>query len=244
MRNWTLKWMPALAIALFGLASCNKDVQEEHVIEYGTMSDIDGHEYTTVKIGEQWWMAENLRVASFNDGTPLAFVERTDGADTTWENIVEPAYAIINDSVFGKLYNGAVLLSNKQIAPQGWHIPTDDDWKKLEQFMGMTSGETNQTGWRGTDEADLITSKYNVGWPAGDKEKGLYGLDVYGFDAVPSGCRGIDGRTNIQNNSAFWWTATPGGDGFVYRYIDLMDKRIFRQSISSGYGLSIRCVKN
>jgi uncharacterized protein (TIGR02145 family) len=226
------------------LAACKKEDTEAHVIEYGTVSDIEGTVYTTVKIGDQWWMAENLKVGVFNDGTPITYLPRIDGADTAWANMNEPAYSYINDSIFGKFYNGAVLHSGKQIAPAGWHVPTDDDWKKLEVAIGMSSNETDETGWRGTNEADLLTSKYNVGWPAGDREKGLYGLDVYGFDAVPSGCRGLDGRTNIQNNSAFWWTSSLSGNDYFYRYIDLMEKRVFRQQISPRYGMCIRCVKD
>lgn len=244
MRSLIVKLIPALVIPMLMLVSCKKDETEERIIEYGVMSDVEGHAYTTVKIGDQWWMAENLRVGSFNDGAPIAYIPRIDGADTAWANCITPAYMSINDSVFGKLYNGAVIGSEKSIAPVGWHVPTDEDWKKLEQALGMSVSESNQTGWRGDNEADLMTSKYNLGWPAGDKEKGLYGLDTYGFDALPSGCRGADGRTNIQNNTAFWWSSSRIGNDFIYRYIDLMKKRVFRQQIPAGYGMCIRCVKN
>ncbi|MBX7052504.1 MAG: fibrobacter succinogenes major paralogous domain-containing protein [Flavobacteriales bacterium] len=223
---------------------CKKEEQKETIIERGTVNDIQGNTYNTVKIGNQWWMAENLRTTTFNDSTPILYIERTDGADEIWTQNTVPAYTYINDSISGLLYHSSVIANSKNIAPIGWHVATDEDWKKLEATIGMTADDIQQTGWRGQEEADLITAKYNIGWPANDQDNGLYGLDKYGFDALPSGCRGIDGRTNIQNNTAFWWADTQSGAEHYYRYIDLQSKKIFRQLIHSNYGMSIRCVKD
>lgn len=228
----------------FLFVGCKKEEEEEIIVERSTVNDVQGNTYATVKIGDQWWMAENLRTTTFNDSTPLLYIERTDGADTTWTQNTVPAYSYINDSISGLLYQASVITDTKNIAPIGWHVATDEDWKKLEATIGMSSDDIQQTGWRGDEEADLITAKYNVGWPANDQDNGLYGLDKYGFDAIPSGCRGTDGRTNIQNNTAFWWSDTQNGTETYYRYIDSQSKKIFRQLIHSSYGMSIRCVKD
>ncbi|MFN0032599.1 MAG: fibrobacter succinogenes major paralogous domain-containing protein [Flavobacteriales bacterium] len=232
------------AMAITTLQGCVKEEEPIIIIERSSVTDVEANTYATVKIGDQWWMAENLRTTLFNDNTPIQYFARTVGADTNWTNATFPAYSYINDSISGCLYNSYVIASEKNIAPVGWHVPTDADWKKLEQTIGMSASESHKTGWRGDEEADLITSQYNVGWGANDTENGLYGSDLYGFNARPGGCRGVDGRTNIQSNSAFWWADTMEGTEWYYRNIEASHKRIFRQRIHSLYGLSIRCVKD
>ena len=85
------------------------------------------------------------------------------------------------------LYNGYVIASEKQIAPAGWHIATDADWKKLETSIGMTSAEANQMGWRGEGLAQEITSLYSAGWAEGVP---LFGSNATGFNGVVKELRG------------------------------------------------------
>jgi uncharacterized protein (TIGR02145 family) len=233
-----------VCLCLLLLIGCKKEDEKEIIIERGTVTDIEGSVYITVKIGDQWWMAENLRVATYNDGTPLDFIPVTFGADTAWANADSGAYCFINADIFGYLYNDKVLKSGKNIAPAGWHVPTDEDWQKLERTIGMKSSEIIRTGWRGEEEANALTSKYNLGWPANNSETGLFGNDVYGFNAKPSSIRGYDGRTNIQSNSAWWWTSTSDSTKYYYRSIDTYHREIFRQLMLESCGLSIRCVKD
>lgn len=209
-------------------------------IERGTVTDIEGNQYATVKIGDQWWMAENLRCASFNDGSALNY-HNLEAEDSLWAKSEQPAYTFINDSIFGYLYNGKVISDSRNIAPMGWHIPTDQEWKTMEETIGMGSFDLNQTGWRGENEGEKLTSKYSVGWPEGGV---LFGSDEYGFDAIPGGCQIFDGRTNVSSTSAFWWTSDFAGEEIWYRYLDWQDKRIFRQHTYPAYGMSIRCVKD
>lgn len=242
MKN--LKHLSALCIIILSMIGCGRDDEEPYVIERGTVTDIAGTVYNTVKIGDQWWMAENLRVSAYNDGTPIQFIPKTDGMDTLWANADSGAYCFINEELFGYLYNAKVLLSEKNIAPAGWHVPTDEEWKILERTLGITISETNNTGWRGSEEANLLTSQYNDGWPANDRNVGLFGSDFFGFNAKPSSIRGHDGRTNIQSNSAWWWCNTADSGKFYYRNIDTYQRRIFRQLMLAECGLSIRCVKD
>jgi uncharacterized protein (TIGR02145 family) len=225
-------------------SGCKKEEETPYVIERSSVEDIDGNVYETVKIGNQWWMAENLRVSHFNDGTPLQFVPVISGADSAWAMADSAAYCFINDSLFGKLYNAYVLTGDKNIAPEGWHVPTDEEWMELEKTLGMSATEVLQTGWRGNEEANLLTSQYNQGWPANDQDAGLYGSDYYGFNALPSGVRGHDGRTNTQSNSAWWWCNSTANGQNYYRTIDTYHQRIFRQVTLPAYGMSIRCIKD
>jgi uncharacterized protein (TIGR02145 family) len=229
-----------LAVVLVFLVGCNEEDENVHFIESSTLTDVDGRIYKTVKIGDQWWMAENLAVTHFNDGTPLDFYALSD-ADSLWANAATPSYTVINDSLFGYLYNFHVVESSKNIAPEGWHVPTDEDWKILEREIGMSIDESNALGWRGTNEAEKLAVKYSRGWPEGAP---LFGTDEYGFNAKPAGCRLFNGETNYQGNLTFWWTASTNGNEAWYRYLDANQTRIFRQHTYKGYGMSIRCVKN
>ena len=117
-----------LVFGVIALVGCADKTDEPRVIETSTVTDVDGNVYKTVKIGNQWWMAENLSVTHFNDGSALDFFALND-ADTLWANAANPSYTVINDSLFGYLYNFNVVENVKNIAPEGWHVPTDEDWK-------------------------------------------------------------------------------------------------------------------
>jgi uncharacterized protein (TIGR02145 family) len=161
-----------------------------------------------------------------------------------WSNLQGAAYTYVNDSLFGKLYNFDAVRDARKLAPVGWHIATDEDWKTLEQELGMNANDVPSTGWRGENQADMITSEFNVGWQASSSDESLYGSNTSGFSALPGGVRTMWGYTNIQGNTAFWWAPAFGPDSASYRYIDIMTKRIFRQHIHPGYGMSVRCVKD
>lgn len=229
-----------LVFGVLALVGCVDKTHEPRIIETSTVTDVDGNVYKTVKIGNQWWMAENLAVTHFNDGTDLDFFALND-ADTLWASALNPSYTFFSDSLLGNLYNFQVIENTKNIAPEGWHVPTDEDWKILEREIGMSMSESSALGWRGTDEANKLVMKYSQGWPSGTA---LFGTDEYGFAAKAAGCRLFNGQWNYQGNLAFWWTASTNGTEGWYRYIDANQTRIFRQHTYKGYGMSIRCVKN
>jgi uncharacterized protein (TIGR02145 family) len=224
----------------FSFISCKKDEEPEYIIERGTVIDVDSNVYQTVKIGNQWWMAENLIVTKFNDSTSIA--EINDFENEAWAASESPAYCVGPKN--GNLYNAFVVNSEKNIAPKGWHVPTDEEWKELERTIGMLAEEADYAGWRGTLEANVLASKYRAGWGASDSDTDLYGTDYYGFNAVPAGVRGHDGRTNIQNNSVWWWSKTSTGTENYYRSIDSDHTEIFRHATVHEYGMSIRCIKD
>jgi uncharacterized protein (TIGR02145 family) len=128
-----------------------------------------------VKIGNQWWMAENLAVTRFNDSTALNFID-INSSDSEWANASGAAYTSLNNGQYGFLYNFAVVENTKNIAPEGWHVPTDEEWLMLEKEIGMSSEETQLLGWRGTNEANKLAALNAIGWPANFP---LFGLDEY-----------------------------------------------------------------
>ena len=229
----------AICVGVF-FTGCQEEETPVRVIETSTVTDVDGNVYKTVKIGNQWWMAENLKVTRFNDGSSLDFYDLND-ANELWAGALNPSYTVINDSIFGYLYNFNAVESAKNIAPEGWHVPTDEDWKILEREIGMSMSESNALGWRGSHEANKLVTKYSQGWPS---DAALFGTDEFGFNAKSGSCRLFNGEINYQGNTAFWWTASTDGNEGWYRYIDANQTRIFRQHTYKGYGMSIRCIKN
>ena len=241
MRN-TLKtslFIVLTFIIAIGSGCKKKTKNSSSVIETGTVMDIDSNIYKTVKIGDQWWMAENLNVTKFNDGTSILEIPTTEN-DSVWAKNNLSAVCLI-DKRYGRLYNWSAVSDAKKIAPKGWHIPTDEEWKKLEQQIGMSSTDTDKLAWRGSNLAGKLFPLNSIGWPT---TSAVFGTDDFGFSALPGGCRVFDGSVNTESNTAFWWTATENGAKAYYRYIDYNNTNIYRQSTYKAYGFSIRCVKD
>jgi hypothetical protein len=230
-----------LAILLLLLVqACKKDLKPEIIIERGTVTDIDGNQYQTVKIGDQWWMAENLKVKHFKDGSTIQEI-LTSEADSVWAKSIVGSYCSFEDSICGCLYNHFAIEDVRGIAPEGWHIPSDAEWKTLEKTIGMQQNQIDALAWRGTNEAEILMNKALVGWPQASI---AYGSDLYGFAALAGGCRLQSGFTNVEKSTAFFWTSSAVGNLAWYRYLDAQKKTIFRQKTYRSYGMSIRCIKD
>lgn len=219
-------------------SGCGREDDPKRIIERGTVTDFDGNVYATVKIGDQWWMAENLRTRHFRTGESISFIDAL-APDEQWAELDEAGMTYALDSSKGFLYNYYCISDARNIAPEGWRIPTDDDWKELETYIGMALPEVSRTSWRGDNEAQLLASLHSVGWGSGV----LFGSDEYGFNAMPAGVRIHDGRRNIEGKSGFWWTSSPEGNTAWYRYMDAGQHRIFRHHTYLEYGMCIRCIK-
>lgn len=232
-----------LFINLFVL-SCGDPSVTIPLKEMGTVSDIEGNTYQTVKIGNQWWMAENLRVTSFQSGEQIQLVENKE----EWLNSVLPGYTSFNNTFSGPglLYNLHVITNEKEIAPDGWRVPTDEDWKILEEFMGMPVAELDKTNWRGSTEGDQLKeeSTNNSGWIFYDES--VWGKNTTGFSATGGSCRVFNGEWGVPvlRHSGFWWTSSVNNGYGWYRYLDYKKSGIFRYSAHPNYGFSIRCIKN
>ena len=204
------------------------------------IADVDENEYTTTKIGEQVWMAENLATTKYNDGTTIPNVT----SDSQWADLSAPAYCWYDNDeasykdTYGALYNWYAVETGK-LCPDGWHVPSDEEWKELEMFLGMSQEDADTTGWRGTDEGDKL--KVESGWNSDGN-----GTDDYGFTALPGGYRnGGSGYFNDEGSYGYWWSSaeysTSGAwrrslsysRSNVRRYLD------YRQS-----GFSVRCVRD
>ncbi len=119
-------------------------------LKYGSVKDIDEHTYKTIQIGNQTWMAENLKTTKYNDETPIPNI--TD--DVLWSASLEGAYcdyinAPATSEEYGRLYNWYAVDNNtvtknasnkgKNVCPIGWHVSSEDDWTTLVDYLGETT---------------------------------------------------------------------------------------------------------
>lgn len=234
-----------VCLALFAAFSfgCKEKVTEPEIVrETGTVTDRQGNVYNTVKIGNQWWMAENLKVKVYNDSTPIMEVKPSDH-DTVWADTNVGAFCSI-DSRYGLHYNWFVISNSKKIAPVGWHVPGDEEWKTLEKELGMSKEEADKTSWRGNNESEKLIPESSVGWSSTGST--VYGTNESGFSALPGGCRLFNGTIGEVTGTAFWWSSTSARKGTSgwYRNVSSSHKTIFRYYADKNYGMTIRCVKD
>lgn len=198
------------------------------------LSDIDGNVYAAVQIGEQLWMAEDLMTTHYSDGSPIPLVENYD----EWANLSLPAYSWYNnDSAnaanFGILYNWYAVESGK-LCPEGWHVPSDEDWIALESAVGgaeIAGGALKETG------LEL--------WKTPNTEASNEG----GFSARPGGYRSYNGTFNLMRTSGYWWSSSQkswygSAPKALYRYMRYDDRALARHIAEKTNGFSVRCVKN
>ena len=225
---------------LFFLAGCL-------FAQEGTMTDYDGNVYQTVKIGNQWWMAENLRVTHYNDGANI--VSKVNNADCHAINVGAYSYYDNNSayaSTYGCLYNWYVVdpANSHDIAPSGWHVPTDEDWKELERTLGMSVSESNESDLRGTDEGSKLAG-HAYFWAIDNLIRNV-NFGVSGFMALPSGYRNFEnGYYQTERFATFFWSSTSSDPVRAWSRILICDKAgIYRIRYDKTDGFSIRLVKD
>lgn len=196
---------------------------------YSNLVDIEGNEYNTIQIGSQIWMAENLRTTTYNDGTPIPNV--TEFAD--WQALTSGAYAwydndeATNKNLYGALYN-AYAVDTGKLAPEGWHIPTDEEWEILADYLGGYSVAGGKLKEKGTNN-----------WNAPNSDA----TNVVGFTALPGGFR--DGGFIGLGVNAQWWTSTETSPTEArYRWVAYDHGTLAGLSYLKRNGFSIRCVKD
>ena len=192
--------------------------------------EMDGYSYSVVEIGDQCWFAENLRTTTYADGT--AIPEVTDWG--TWGGLSSGARSDYgndagNVETYGRLYNWYAVDDARGLCPNGWHVPTDDEWTELETHVGAN-------GHSGTEGTAL---KSTSGWYIGN------GTDDFGFSGLPGGYRHSEvGDFFPSGNIGYWWSSSSnGGDAWC---LELNGSRteIPRYIVSLRYGFSVRCLRD
>jgi uncharacterized protein (TIGR02145 family) len=236
-------------ILFFLLFSCTKDPVSPVPSPDDPVTDIDGNIYQTVRIGNQVWMAENLRTTRYNDGTPVTL----DTSSLTWTFARTEKFCYYNntantDSIkkFGALYNWFVVNSNK-LAPKGWHVPAAAEWDILQNYMisngynydGTTTG--NKIGKSLATKEDWILS-INTGAIGNDPSTN----NISGFSAYPGGSRLGDGPYVDIGKCGSFWSATESSIQYYafYRYLDYSNGYLLSDNFLMFNGFSVRCVRD
>jgi uncharacterized protein (TIGR02145 family) len=196
-----------------------------------TITDIDGNVYHTVTIGTQVWLVENLKTTKYNDGTEIPFIVDTAIA---WYELNKPGYCCYNDeesnkNTIGALYNFHALNTGK-LCPKGWHVPTDEEWTILAEYLG---GENVAGG-----KMKAIGTEFWLSPNTGANNSS-------GFTASSAGFRGKTGFIPHGNNVALFWSSTAFDeiDGWT-RYLLFDNEAIGRNNGGKYHGFSIRCLKD
>ena len=228
------------ALTIIVCNACKKDEPAAKILETGTMTDVEGNSYRTVKIGNQWWMSENLKVNKFRNGMPLPKVE----SNELWKEKKSSACNYNNSATAGILYNYYAIEDSNKIAPAGWHIPSDEEWKQLEKELGMSNTDVEKINWRGNNEGEKLKKEGFQYWRS---SADVWATNESGFSAISDGCRMFSGEFSNPNGPGFmgfWWTSSNNGDEAWYRHLDYKNANVFRFYGPKNYGFSIRCVKD
>ncbi len=217
----------------------------------GTITDADGNAYQTVRIGNQVWTAENLRVTKYNDGSPISL----DTSSITWKNAATPKYCFYQNTIdsksitkYGAIYNWYVVspANPKKIAPAGWHVPSDAEWDTLQNFLIAKGYNWDSTF---TDNRIAKSLAANTDWAlfsfAGSIGANVSRNNRSGFSALPGGCRDDKGTFEYQGNIGFWWSATEGdATGAWNRYLYYDRVGLFRHGDYKSCGIAVRLLKD
>jgi len=220
----------------------------------GTVTDIEGNIYNTIKIGNQVWMAENLRTTKYNDGTPIPHIP--DSIEWVFGTYTH-GYCFYNNTTntdtitkFGALYNWHVVnrFNTKKIAPEGWHVPTDSEWDTLQNYLII-----NGYNWDGTKSEDKVAKSMasNTGWKPSDRI-GVIGNDMSsnnssGFSALPGGHRNCSGGFGHIGGFGKWWSRSSQGDAASTAYsrtLYYLNGYLLSSSTPLESGLSVRLVRD
>ncbi|PID93538.1 MAG: hypothetical protein CSA95_07190 [Bacteroidetes bacterium] len=220
-----------------------------------TVTDVDGNSYRTVLIGDHCWMQENLRVTHYPNGDAIPYITDNGAWAALEDNNMADAYCYYGDNPnteYGALYSYAAAIADnwtrdnadgQGICPDGWHLPTDAEWKVLEGNVDTkypVGGLVwDDEGWRGYDAGAHLKS--TTGWNNGGN-----GDNSSGFTALASGYRGYgSGGSFFAGENGYWWLAEEVSDRRArYRRLFHENRTVYRYHYQMSSGFSVRCVRD
>ena len=209
---------------------------------------MDGYSYSVVEIGDQCWFAENLRTENYTNGDAIP----TGLSGSDWSATQNGAVAVYGEGntscydatslfdvcdeavsldLYGRMYNWHAVNDTRGLCPNGWHVPTDEEWTQLGNQVASIS--TNSIG---------IALKAESGWWNDGN-----GTDEFGFSALPAGARNDDSSPGAfvhTGTGAAFWSSTSSGGGAWYRGFDWGSGTFFRTAYPSKNGYSARCLRD
>lgn len=220
------------SILLLALLLSNCSEGEDNGTDDLKIKDADGNSYSTVKIGSQTWLSEDLKTSHYNDSNPIPLV--TD--NSAWKVLTTSGYCWYDNDeatykgTYGALYNWYAVETGK-LCPKGWHVPTDAEWLTLTTYLGgvdIAGGKLKQEGLS-------LWESPNTG-----------ANNEVGFSALPTGDRTTDGTSEFIGYRGYWWSGTEGTiDGFAWsRRIYYNDNAIGTNQLDKNSGFCVRCIKD
>ena len=178
-------------------------------------------------------MAENLRTTKYRDGSDIPEIVRSE----SWNSLTEGAYCNYSNAkgvdtiaTYGRLYNWHAINDSRNLAPAGWHVPSDTEWFQLTDYLGglsVAGGKLKEKGtlhWKNPNEA---------------------ATNETGFTALPDGSRNYGGPFMDKGNYGYLWSTTETADGFAwYRAWSYDHSAVSRSNYYKTQGFSVRCVKD
>lgn len=185
----------------------------------------------TVTIGTQVWMTKNLDVSTFRNGDPIPQAKTNEEWEKAGQN-KQPAWCYYennpaNGAKYCKLYNWYAVIDSRGLAPLGYHVPTDEEWTILTDYLG------------GEEKAgDKMKSKN--GWYDNGN-----GTNTSGFSGLPGGGRGSIGLFDGIGGHGSWWSSSEYATNFAwYCYLDYSNGLLNRDFTEKLIGLSVRCLRD
>ena len=203
----------------------------------------DGKVYKTIKIGDQWWMAENLATTKLRDGSIMDLITENE----EWIKLTTPAYSwYYNDEEtykdpYGALYNWYAV-NSVFLCPVGWHIPSDGEWKQLEKTLKLKEGEIDKEGIRGNNEGGQLKEVGTIYW----NSPNVGATNKSGFTAIPVGHRNWKSGDFIDIGLfGTWWSSTEKDSSYAWRRtLYYNDDKIRRFTSHKRDGFTVRCIKD
>ena len=200
-----------------------------------SVTDIDGNVYRTVVLGTQNWMAENLKVTKYRNGDNITNIT----TNSDWNSDISGAYGVYgNDATtyldsYCLLYNWYAVdnSSSRYICPEGWHVPTRDEYDALSTYLGgslVAGGKMKETG----------NEHWNSPNTGADNETSS------GFNARGNGLRYTNGSYSNIKQHTYTWSGTPYGNKAYYRRLQYNGANLNEYLISKKYGFSVRCLED
>jgi uncharacterized protein (TIGR02145 family) len=199
-------------------------------------------------------MAQNLRVTQYRNGEAIP----TDFDDEEWSELSTGAFSLPENGVagittgapsmedirtYGLLYNWYAATDSRGLCPEGWHVPSDEEWMELELLLGIDSNEIAATGPRGTNQGGMLKETGTIYWSSPNTGA----TNETGFSALATGGRSSSpdfrGEYWYRGERSTWWTATEYHTTFSFtRGVRYMDSAIHRDGVRRQSGMSIRCI--
>ena len=211
-------------------AKAEKKVKARAEARREPATDIDGNVYQTVQIGNQVWTVTNLKVTHYRNGDAIP----TGHSNSEWSNLDNTqtgAYAVYdgNESIYGYLYNWYAVDDSRNIAPEGWHVPTDNEWQTLVDYLGgkrVAGGKLKEEG--------------TTHWNSPNTEA----TNEAGFAARPGGYRSGNGYYGMGSYGYFWSSTEYSSYTAWTRLLHYTGSVVYRSNYRKPHGFSVRCVRD